>query len=242
MTFTPPNPYQAPAADYEIERVVPGDFRIDRSIEEAFRVTKAHFPLWLGVGVVGMLCIMVAAVTLIGYFLVVPVLVWGMARFLLNMVDGRPDFNDLFSGFSRYGGVLGQTLLLMVIYVGLTVFSESLVFVGQALKQPLIQGIGWLLYMAFFALVMVRLYMALFFLVDRDMSAIEALSASWNATRGKTLKLLGLAVVTTLLTMAGLLALCVGVVFTATVAYVSYASAYRQLAGPPPSARERAFA
>jgi uncharacterized membrane protein len=124
-------------------------------------------------------------------------------------------------------------LLVTLCIVLLALLADSVAIAGQVMESMVVQAIGSVLYLAFTLTVLVRLYFAWFFLVDRDLSAMEALSASWNATRGKNLQLIGLALLSGLIAMAGLLALVIGVFFTMTMAYVSYASAYRQLVGPP---------
>jgi len=180
----------------------------------------------------GGLMIALSTLTVIGYFLAVPVFGWGMVKFFLNMQDQRqPTFNDLFAGFSNYWTVLGRMLLVTVIYIGLVLLSESLVFVGQFMKSTPLTVVGYGIYIAFFALVLSRLYFAFFFVVDRDMPAIEALSVSWRATRGKTLKMLALAILSSFVGVSGLIGLCVGVLFTLPMSYVMYASAFRQVAG-----------
>ena len=230
-----PNPYQAPRMDHDVVAVQFGDFTIGRSLSQAFEATKRYFPLWLGVGLVAVVLMMLSIITIIGYVLLLPIFTLGLTRFLLNMVDGTAQFNDLFAGFSSYGKVLGRTLLLTVCFVGLALLGDSIAIAGQLMESPTVQAVGSLVYMVFSFTVMVRLYFSMFFIVDRDMPALEALSASWNATRGKTLKLVGLAFVAVLLAMAGLLALLVGVVFTLMMSYVAYACAYRQTVGPSPA-------
>jgi uncharacterized membrane protein len=228
-----PNPYQPPAADFDYVTDRYGELSVGRAISDAWRATKQYFPLWVMVGLVGAVLCFLSAITVVGYFLLLPVFGWGMTRFLLNMVDGRAEFGDLFSGFSQYGRVLGRTLLVTLCIVLLALLADSVAIAGQLMESMAVQAVGSVLYLAFTLTVLIRLYFAWFFLVDRDLSAMEALSASWNATRGKNLQLVGLALLSGLIAMAGLLALLIGVFFTMTMAYVSYASAYRQLVGPP---------
>jgi len=231
--MTAPNPYQAPVADGDMPELAAGDFSIGAALSEAFEVTKQNFPLWLGVGIVGFLLVGLSAITIIGYFVLVPVFTWGLCRFLLNMVDGRATFGDLFSGFSNYGTNLWRMLGVSVCFIGLVLLGDSIALVGQLTKSSGLQTFGSLVYLVFTFTVLLRFYFAMFFLVDNpNMGAIESLSASWAATRGKTLKLIGLALVSGLVGMLGLLALVVGVLFTLTMSYVAYAAAYRRMVGP----------
>jgi len=228
---SPFNPYQAPVIEPPLP-VGAGDFDLGRTVQDGFERTKLYLGPAIGVLLLGGLLMVLSAVTVIGYFLAVPVFGWGMIKFFLNMQDQRqPTLNDLFAGFSNYWTVLGRMLLSMVIYIGLALLSESLVFVGQFMKSTPLIVVGYVIYMAFFILVLSRFYFTLFFVVDRDMPAIEALSASWRATEGKALKMFGLAMVAGLVGISGVIGLCVGVLFTMPMSYVMYASAYRQVAG-----------
>jgi uncharacterized membrane protein len=228
---SPFNPYQAPAFEPSPPAGA-GDFTIGQTIQDGFERTKLYLGPAIGVLLLGGLMMVLSALTVIGYFLAVPVFGWGMIKFFLNMQDQRqPTLNDLFAGFSNYWTALGRMLLVTVIYVGLVLLSESLVFVGQFMKSTPLIAVGYVIYLTFFALVLSRLYFTFFFVVDRDMSAIEALSASWRATEGKTLKMFGLAMVAGLVGISGVIGLCVGVLFTMPMSYVMYASAFRQVTG-----------
>ncbi|MET0792795.1 MAG: hypothetical protein ABW061_14845 [Polyangiaceae bacterium] len=235
---SPFNPYQAPAIE-PLPAIGAGDFDIGQTVKDAFDRTKQYFGQTLVMLLVGGLLVLLAAVTVIGYFFAVPVFAWGLTKFFLNLQDQRqPQLNDLFAGFSNYWNVLGRALLLTVIYIGLTLVSESLVFVGQFLKSTPLIVVGYVIYIGFFCGVLTRLYFAFFFIVDRDLPAMAALSASWRATEGKALKLVGLALLSGLIAASGVLGLCVGALFTIPMSYAMYASAYRQVVGygPPPAA------
>jgi hypothetical protein len=65
---------------------------------------------------------------------------------------------------------------------------------------------------------------------DPAVSALDALHRSAELTRGHRWQLLGLAVLLVLINVVGLLACCVGVVFTIGIAWVTTACAYRTLA------------
>ena len=233
---SPFNPYQAPAVE-QLPPIGSGDFDIGRCVSEAFENTKRYIGPAIGVLLLGFILIELTAVTVIGVFLAVPVFAWGFARFFLNMQDGRAQFNDLFAGFSNYGKVLGSTLLMLVVFVLLTLLGESVVLIGGFLKSTPLTVVGYVIYIAFFVLVLSRFYFALFFLVDKNMTGMEALAASWNSTQGKGLKMAGFLLLTSLIGASGVLGLCVGMLFTMPMSYAMYASAYRQIVGygPPPA-------
>jgi hypothetical protein len=234
MVSPPFNPYAPPkAADVAPPELVFGDFDISRAINDSWEICKRHFPLWLGAGFVAAVLAFFSFITIVGNLVLIPVLLWGTTRFLLRMVDGAPSFDDLFAGFKNYLSVLGRTLLYFVIAGVLGVLSESLVFVGQFVQSTPLVVLGWIVYFAFFCTVHMRFWFALFLIVDRDMGAIAAFGTSWNMTRGKTLKLMGLAILGALIAMAGVFACGIGVVWTMTMSWAMYGSAYRQMVGPP---------
>ncbi len=234
---SPFNPYQAPAAE-PLPTIGAGDFDIGRTVSDSFERTKQYLGPAIGVLLLGGLLMALSAITVIGYFLAVPVFAFGLIKFFLNMHDQRqPQLNDLFVGFSNYWTVLGRMLLVTLIYVVCALLSESLVFVGQFLKSTPLMVVGYVIYLALFALALSRLYFMFFFVVDRDMPAMDALSASWRATEGKAFKMFGLALLAGMIAALGVIGLCVGVLFTIPMSYLMYASAYRQVVGdgPPPA-------
>src|SRR5882672_3480827 len=89
-----------------------GTGRIDlgEAFREAWAATWANFPLLLAVWLLFFILAALSALTLVGLFLVLPVLAWGGTRFTLNVIDGGGEVGDLFSGFSDYGRVLGTML------------------------------------------------------------------------------------------------------------------------------------
>jgi uncharacterized membrane protein len=233
MASPPFNPYAPPKApDLPATAPAIGDFDIGQTVTDAWENSKRHFPLWLGVGLVAGFLIVLSLVTIIGAFVLAPVLGWGATKFLLNLHDGSPSFDDLFSGFKNYLTVLGRTLLLFAISFVLGALSEGLVLAGNLTDSMPLVVIGYVVYFAFLVGVHLRFTFALFLIVDRDLGAIAALGASWNMTRGKTLKLVGFVIVASLLGGAGFFACGIGLVWSMTMSWLMYASAYRQTCGP----------
>jgi len=235
---SPFNPYQAPAHEPLPSALAGGDFDIGQTVKDAFERTREYVGPSIGMLLLGGLLMALAMFTVVGYFVVVPVLAWGMIKFFLNVQDRRqPQLNDLFAGFSNYGTVLGRMLLVLVCLIGLAILGESVVFVGQFMKSVPITVAGYVIYLVFLVLVLSRLYFAIFFVVDRDMGALESLAASWRVLEGKGLKIVGLGLLAGLIGVSGVLALCVGLLFTIPMSYMMYISAYRQVVGhaPPPA-------
>lgn len=149
--------------------------------------------------------VMVSIVTSLINQLVSVFLALGMTRIGLNIVDGRE--------FS-IGMMFGEASKL------LRAFLASLIY-GFAV------AIGLLL------LIVPGIYIALRFgqystaIVDRDMGVIESLAYSSRITEGQKWPLLGLWVLSFLIIIAGVIALCVGLIFAYPIVWLAALVAYR---------------
>ena len=68
-------------------------------------------------------------------------------------------------------------------------------------------------------------------IIDRELGAMESLVLSCKTVHRQWFPAFGLLIVIGLIMVAGILACCVGVVFTAPLAYLLWSQAYRQLFG-----------
>lgn len=224
-------PPRAPLADGPAAATGSGTFDLGVAFNEAWSLTWANFGLLLGVGVVGVLLMAVSTVTVVGIVLLVPVFVWGGIRFMLNVIDGHAEFGDLFSGFQEYGRVLLSMLLLGVLSFLINLLGQSLSLVGSAAGVTSLELIGSLLNLAWALFVMARLNFAWFYAVDQGLGPVESLQASWDATSGLKGSCAALVIMSIVVILIGALALIVGVIPAAMIAYLLPASAYRQMVG-----------
>ncbi len=172
-------------------------------------------------------------VTIIGGVFVLPVLVWGFGYFYLNMTDQRASFGDLFAGFSTYGTVLVNMLVLIVCYYGLSLIGQSVQLVGQWTGLPELTLIGLVVNIVWALAVMVRFYFAILLMIDRGTGPIESLRLSWEITRGQTPQLIGLMLAMVVVIALGVLAFLIGVIPATAMSYLMWTSAYRQIVGRP---------
>lgn len=233
------NPYQTPSS--QVNRPTgrgpgggTGRFTIGQSLSEAWTATINNLGVIIGAAIVSTIITFISAITIIGYFLVVPVMFWGMTRFALNLMDGRADFNDIFSGFTNYGSKLGRTLLLAILFFVVSLVGSIPQYIGIFMDSPLLIGVGWVFSMAFSIFILSRLYFAIIYMVDRDLGAMESIQASLEGTRAMWGWVVLLAIVSSIVGMLGLLALLVGVIISMPVSYLMWVSAYRQMEGGPP--------
>lgn len=234
-----PNPYAAPLSNPEREPVRSealiagkGTFSIGECLRDGWNNTVRNLGPVLAVELLGGVLFILSYVTCIGVFLVLPVLYWGIAQFLLNTHDQRCDFADLFAGFLDYGAVLRQSLVLMILMFLLGLIGSVFQFVGSSQSEEW-AAVGMLASLAWSLLVMIRLYWSWFFLPDQGLRADESLRASWRATGSSWLKLIGLALLSLGIVMLGFLALGVGVLIALPVVFLMFTSAYRQTVGAP---------
>jgi uncharacterized membrane protein len=133
----------------------------------------------------------------------------GLLRLVLQAARGEaPSFAVLFSGAGRVLPMLGLTLLMgMALVLGFLLF----------IVPGVILSLGWC--------------MAPYYLVDANLGPIEALEASWEATKGVrgTLFLLFLAMFG--IGLLGLVCCCVGMLVAGPLTMVIHAVAYLRLAG-----------
>lgn len=231
------NPYEPPGSAITDERALAlegtGTFDIGQCLSDAWDDTWANFPLWLGVMLLGALVMVASVLTVVGIIFLIPVLIWGIARFYLNMTDRRASFGDLFAGFSNYGAVLVNTLVLMICLQVLAFIGQSVQLVGQFSESVELIVIGGAVNLVWAFGVMVRFYFGILLLVDRGLGAVESLQVSWEMTRGQTLKLVGLLLTTAVIALLGLLVLVIGVIPASVMGYLMWTSAYRQMVGRP---------
>ena len=144
-----------------------------------------------------------------------PISIWiqlGLTRYTLALARRDPSAGlmQVFAG-GRFFAFLGGVLLMAI----------ALFFGFLACIVPgVILALGWL----FFG----------FFVVDREEGPVGALKASWRATNGSKGKLFILALLMILISIAGYLACCVGILVALPVIQLAMAFAYMKLTGEEP--------
>jgi len=76
-------------------------------------------------------------------------------------------------------------------------------------------------------LVAIRLSFFITCIVDQNCGAVESLKQSWALTKNNFWVIIGLAIIATLLNMAGMIALIIGLIITLPVTGLMFLSAYR---------------
>ncbi len=130
-----------------------------------------------------------------------------------------------FHGHKAELGDLFHTKLKTLFNYFLVSTLSGLIVLGGLLLL-IVPGIVWGL----------RFQFASYFILDKDMGPIQALKASWAATKGEVWDLFKLAIIVGLVNLLGLLALGVGIFVSAPVSLLAMAFVYRKLADLPQTA------
>jgi uncharacterized membrane protein len=224
-------PPQAKLADEGSLSGGTGRFDLGVALREGWAATWANFGLLLGAFLVVGLLMILSGLTVIGLFLIVPVLAWGSIRLTLNAYDGTASFGDVWSGFSDYGSALVTMLVLFLLQMLISALGQSLSTIGQVAEIPSLMLVGSAVNFAWAFLVTARLVFSWFYAVDQGMGPVEALQASWDATSEQKANCAGLFILSIVVPMLGLLAFLVGLIPAVMIAYLMQVSAYRQMVG-----------
>jgi uncharacterized membrane protein len=166
--------------------------------------------------------------TVIGIFLLVPVLAWGGMAAMLAAFDGRGELRLLFSGFQAYGRALGSMWGVLLLSIAIALPGQAAVFAGEHSGDERLVALGTLLNLAW-NLAMLPLGFAVYFAVDRRVGAFEAFRCSWRYTQGQWLSIFLLTLAGIAIALLGFLALVVGLIPASAVVAFMWISAYRQL-------------
>lgn len=124
----------------------------------------------------------------------------------------KPELADLFRSYRLFFRYLGSSILVGIIAL-----------IGLILL--IIPGI----------ILIIRLQFFVYLIVDKNAGAIEAIQQSWEMTKGKTGNLFLFGLLLFAIEVAGLIALGVGLLVAAPVAFLAQAYVYRKLADHSPS-------
>lgn len=138
----------------------------------------------------------------------------GLWRLFLDAARNRPlRFGLIFMGGDRWLPLLGlQFLLGVVVVLGLILFIVPGVILGLGLS------------------------LSQFYVVDADMGPIDAMRASWEATKGQRGQVFVLALLSFLIFILGVLACCIGALAAGPLVYLSWAIMFTRISGRDPVA------
>jgi hypothetical protein len=137
----------------------------------------------------------------------------GLLRVCLDAARGRPtEFGKLFMGGDRFLPMLGLYVLMMIIF-----------------------SVGFLLLIVPGIIAIFGFGFAPMYLIDANLGPIDALRASWGATRGQKGKLFGLSILSLGIMVLGLFACGFGVIPATSLVYIAWAVAFTRISGREPA-------
>jgi hypothetical protein len=226
-----------------------GVVRPFQCLSEGFQLIKDQYWLFLGITFVGVL---IASLVPLG--ILAGPMMCGIYYCLFRHFRGRSvKFEMLFKGFDDFVQSLIATLLMIIPALVILVPAYIIFVVGMIASMPkpapappggpvppppapggeFFAALG-LFYLVFFIVIIV-LQIFFFFvyplIVDRKLTGVQAVGASFRAAMGNFGGLLGLVLLFALLNLAGSLACCVGAIFVIPIHYAAYAVAYQKVFG-----------
>jgi hypothetical protein len=226
-------------------------------IKAGWELIRSQYWLFVGMTVVG---VIIGSVVPLG--ILWGPMVCGIYLALFQTRRGQPiEFGLLFKGFDYFGDAVIATLLHMVPMVIIIAPAYILYIVGMFGMMASSQngepnpaamlgffgvfGVVWLVIMLLMIVLSVVFVFAYPLIVDRRLKGFDAVRLSIRAGFANFWRLLGMLILTGLLTFAGVLLCYVGVFLVMPIGYAAVAAAYEQVFGlsevqsnlppPPPS-------
>jgi len=195
--------------------------------------------------------------TLVGVLVgsAVPIVLMGPMMCGLNLAflktrRGEPiEFGTLFKGFDYFGQALIAALLhsipIIVIVVPAYILFYVFMFVSlaasaQVSSEPnpaafvgvmMMFSLFWLVVIALIIVISIGFIFVYPLIVDRKLSAIDAIKLSFRAALANFWRLLGMVILTSLMSAVGVLACYVGAFLVMPIGYAAIAKAYEQVFG-----------
>ena len=213
-------------------------------IKAGWELVKDQYWLFVGISAVG---ILIGSAVPMG-ILMGPMMCGLYLTFFKRMRREPIEFGTLFKGFDFFGPGLIATLLHVVPILAIVIPAYFLFYVGMifslaasgsggepnpgaALAVFVMFGIFWLVIMVLVVMISIGFTFAHPLIVDRKMQGFDAVKVSFRAAMANFWRLLGMAMLSFLLSMAGILLCYVGVFLVLPITYAAVAVAYDQVFG-----------
>lgn len=211
-------------------------------IKGGWNLIKSQYWLFVGITLVG---VIIGSVVPLG--ILMGPMMCGIYLALFQTRRGHPiEFGILFKGFDYFGDSVVAALLHLIPIVVILVPTYVFFYIGmfammaQQGGEPspglLIGFFGffavfWLVMMVLLIVVSVVFTFAYALIVDRRLSGLDAVKLSIRAGLANFWRLLGLLLLTGLMSFVGLLFCYVGAVFVLPISFAAIATAYEQVFG-----------
>ncbi|HJT26923.1 MAG TPA: hypothetical protein VJ784_05875, partial [Pyrinomonadaceae bacterium] len=210
-------------------------------IKGGWEIIKDQYWLFFGMTLVGILIGGAVPIILMGPMMC------GLNLAFLKSRRGEPiEFGTLFKGFDYFGqsviAAVLHTIPVIVIVVPAYILFYVFMFVGIAASSSsgepnpaalfgVMAGFGlfWLVVVAIIIIISIGFIFVYPLIVDRKLSAIDAIKLSFRAALSNFWRLLGMVLLTSLMGAVGVLACYIGAFLVMPISYAAIAKAYEQV-------------
>lgn len=216
-------------------------------IKNGWELIKDQYWLFVGMAAVG---VMIGGAVPLGILL--GPMMCGLYLTFFKKRRGEPiEFGTLFKGFDFFGPSLVATLLHMVPILAIVLPAYFIFYISMIVSMAAQGGgdpnpaaffgimggfiIFWLVVMIVIIFISIGFTFAYPLIVDRKLQGFDAVKLSFRAAIANFWRLLGMSLISSLLSLCGALLCYVGVFLVFPIVYAAIASAYEQvfgLAGP----------
>jgi len=176
----------------------------------------------------------------------------GLYMALFKSRRGEPiEFGTLFKGFDYFGPSVVATLLHIVPVIAIilpayfffyiSIFVSMMAQAGSRSDEPpnpaaflgimVMFGLFWVVVIIVVIIISIGFTFAYSLIVDRKLQGFDAVKLSFKAAFANFWRLLGMMLLTSLLSIAGFFACYVGMFFVMPIGYAAIAKAYEQVFG-----------
>ncbi len=120
--------------------------------------------------------------------------------------------------------------IIMIMLLGIIVAPFLLAYAGKGMSMG-VAAILSLIILVILLYIYVRFFYAPFYIIDKGMGAIDALSASWRKSKDNIWDIVWLYILSLLLGLLGLIMLLVGIILMMPIIYFMEGDFYDQTAG-----------
>ena len=212
-------------------------------IKGGWEIIKNQYWLFVGMTLVGVLIGGAVPIVLMGPMMC------GLNLAFFKTRRGEPiEFGTLFKGFDYFGqsviAAVLHTIPVIVIVVPAYILFYVFMFVSMAAASSsgdpnpaaflgVMVGFGlfWLVVVGIIIIIGIGFLFVYPLIVDRKLSAIDAIKLSFRAALANFWRLLGMVILTSLMSAVGVLACYVGAFLVMPIGYAAIAKAYEQVFG-----------
>lgn len=160
----------------------------------------------------------------------------GIMYFYISVLRGHPEYGRIFSGFrgANWWKILAAGSLWTVAFVlGIAILVVPAVLLSTSMNMPSLIFVGAAIAIIPVVYFSVALVYALPLIIDQNLGPIEALMSSFRSVNPQWWQVFAIFLLVVLLSFAGVLLCCIGMLFTLPLAYLILGEGYRQLFGDP---------